>query len=137
MARCTLLLITSGVSGRRALAEGMMLAEKYVDSLPVDLSITQSCPFAIAPSETIREKVSYPQRLPDPDSAATSVGALQAIWNGRTWLTPGHCPPAPPDSNGATEWQWAHYNAVLNARAGTCMLLWDVYVAPMTERLAA
>lgn len=137
MARCTLLLITTGDSVRRALAEGMMLADKYVNSLPVDLSITQSCPFAMAPSETIRAKVTYPRRLATPDSAATSVGALQAIWDGRRWLTPGHCPPAPPEANRATEWQWAHYNAVLNAREGSYMLLWDVYVVPFETRMAA
>ena len=137
MARCTLLFITTGDSVRRALAEGIVLAEKYVNSLPVDLSITQSCPFAMAPSETIRKKASYPRRLAVSDSAATSVGALQAIWDGRLWLTPGRCPPAPADSNGATQWQWAHYNAVLNARPGSYMLLWDIYVVPMTERLAA
>ena len=137
MTRCTLLLITTGESGRKALSEGMLLAERYVDGLPMDLAITESMPFAIAPASRIQERVSYPRPLDDPSAAATAVGPLQAIWNGAAWLTPGSCPPKPPTDNGATEWQWAHYNAVLQAPSDSMMLLWDVFVVPMGERMAA
>ena len=95
MTRCTLLLITTGGSGRKALSEGMLLAERYVDALPMDLAIVESTPFAVAPAVRIQERVSVPVPLEDTTSAATSVGPLQAIWNGRRWLTPGSCPPRP------------------------------------------
>ena len=98
MTRCTLLLVTTGVSGRKALSEGMLLAERYVDALPMDLAIVES---------------------------------------GSRWLTPGSCPPAPLEGNGATEWQWAHYHAVLQAPKDSVMVLWDVYVVPMSEQMAA
>lgn len=137
MTRCTLLLITTGGTGRKALSEGMLLAERYVDALPMDLAIVDSMPFAVAPALRIQEKASFPVPLEDTTSAATSVGPLQAIWNGRRWLTPGSCPPGPLEDNGATEWQWAHYRAVLDAPAEAIMLLWDIYVVPMSEKLAA
>lgn len=137
MTRCTLLLITNGESGRRALSEGMLLAERYVDALPMDLAITNSVPFAIAPAPRIQEHVSYPVPLNDPSAAATAVGPLQAIWNGHRWLTPGSCPPKPLEDNGATEWQWAHYNAVLEAPGNSMMLLWDVFLVPMDKHMAA
>jgi hypothetical protein len=137
MTRCTLLLITSGPSGRKALSEGMLLAEQYVDGLPMDLEILESTPFALAPAVRIQERVSFPVPLEDPSAAATAVGPLQAIWNGKRWLTPGSCPPKPLRDNGATEWQWAHYKAVLDAPAESIMLLWDIYVVPMSEQLAA
>ena len=137
MTRCTLLLITTGDSGRKALSEGMLLAERYVDGLPVDLAITESQPFAIAPAFRIQQRMSYPAPLDDPSAAATAVGPLQAIWNRSRWLTPGSCPPRPSDDNGATEWQWAHYNAVLQAPAESLLLLWDIFVVPMSNRMAA
>lgn len=137
MTRCTLLLITTGESGRKALAEGMLLAERYVDALPMDLAIIESTPFAVAPATRIQERVSLPAPLVDATAAATAVGPLQAIWNGKRWLTPGSCPPGPRDDNGATEWQWAHYHAVLSAAPDSIMLLWDIYVVPRGERLAA
>lgn len=137
MTRCTLLLITSGESGRKALSEGMLLAERYVDALPLDLTILESTPFAVAPAKRIQERVSFPVALEDPTAAATAVGPLQAIWNGKQWLTPGSCPPRPPAHNGATEWQWAHYHAVLEAPRDSIMLLWDIYVVPMSQQMAA
>lgn len=137
MSRCTLLLITTGESGRKAISEGMLLAEKYVDGLPVDLAITSSVPFAIAPAKRIQQHVSYPTRLDDAAEAATAVGPLQAIWNGTKWLTPGFCPPKPAEDNGATAWQWAHYNSVLQASEDALMLLWDIFVVPMNQHLAA
>lgn len=137
MTRCTLLLITSGESGRKALSEGMLLAERYVDALPLDLTIVESTPFAVAPAKRIQERVSFPAALEDPTAAATSVGPLQAIWNGKRWLTPGSCPPKPSEDNGATEWQWAHYHAVLDASEDSIMVLWDIYVVPVIERMAA
>lgn len=137
MTRCTLLLITTGESGRKALSEGMLLAERYVDALPMDLAIVESTPFAVAPAQRIQERVSFPVPLEDTTAAATAVGPLQAIWNGKRWLTPGSCPPRPLDDNGATEWQWAHYHAVLSAPRESIMLLWDIYVVPMSEKMAA
>lgn len=137
MTRCTLLLITSGESGRKALSEGMLLAERYVEALPLDLTIVESTPFALAPAKRIQERVSFPVALEDTTAAATAVGQLQAIWNGRRWLTPGSCPAKPPEDNGATEWQWAHYHAVLEAPDDSIMLLWDIYVVPVIEHMAA
>lgn len=137
MTRCTLLLITSGESGRKALSEGMLLAERYIDGLPIDLAITESMPFAIAPAFRIQQRISYPAPLDDTTAAATAVGPLQAIWNRRRWITPGTCQPSPMDDNGATEWQWAHYNAVLRAPQESLMLLWDIFVVPMNQHMAA
>ncbi|PQZ96175.1 hypothetical protein CQ018_02540 [Arthrobacter sp. MYb227] len=137
MSRCTLLLITTGESGRKAMSEGMLLAERYVDGLPVDLAITDSVPFAVAPAQRIQQRISYPIQLDDASEAATAVGPLQAIWDGKKWLTPGFCPPKPLDDNGATSWQWAHYNAVLQAPEDALMLLWDIFVVPMNQHMAA
>lgn len=137
MSRCTLLFIIEDRLLREAIRHSLDLADEYQRLLPHVLTVSRSEIYAVGEATRIQQRTKLPRRLDDASSAATSAGAIQAVWSGGRWSTPGDCPPAPADSNGATAWQWAHYNAVMNAAGTAHLILWDLYVQDAEGWLAA
>lgn len=137
MPRCTLLFVIEGELLRESIRLSLDLADDYQRLLPNVMEVTASELFAVGEAPRIQRRMRLPRPLDDVSSAATSAGSIQAIWTMSGWRTPGDCPPAPPDSNGATAWQWAHYDAVMNASPGAHLILWDLYVHHVGNELAA
>ncbi|GAA3674050.1 hypothetical protein GCM10023081_10500 [Arthrobacter ginkgonis] len=137
MPRSTLLLIIEGRPLRDSIRVSLELAEEYEGLYLGSVETLKSEPFAFGEAARIQQRIKLPRALADPGSSATSAGPLDAIWAAGLWTTPGTCPPAPPDSNGATGWQWAHYNAVMAAAPKDHFILWDLYLRTQEGRMAA
>ncbi|MGJ9404370.1 hypothetical protein [Arthrobacter sp. KK5.5] len=137
MPRRTLLIILEKRLLRDAISEGLELAERYRELPPGVPEGTESELYAVGEAARIQRRTKPPRTLASPSPAGTGVGPIHAIWAGGQWLTPAGCSPAPPDANGATDWQWAHYNAVMDADRGAHLLLWDLYWKAEEDRMAA
>ncbi|MFB0834118.1 hypothetical protein ACX8Z9_02005 [Arthrobacter halodurans] len=137
MPRRTLLIIIEGRLLREAIELGLRLAEEYQDLVPEALETSKSELYAVGEASRIQRRTRAPRPLADASPAATGAGALHAIWCHGRWLTPGNCPPGPPEAHGATDWQWAHYNAVMGAHGSAHLILWDLYLRATDGRLAA
>jgi hypothetical protein len=137
MPRCTLLIIIEDRLLREAIAESMRLVEEYQDLLPQVLETAKSELYAIGEAARIQDRTRLPKCLGSGGPAATAAGAIHALWAKGRWTTPDTCPPGPPDTNGASDWQWAHYNSVMDARPDSHLILWDLYLRTEEGRLAA
>jgi hypothetical protein len=137
MPRRTLLIIVERHLLKDAIVQGLALAEGYEEMVPGSLADVRRELYAVGEAARIQRRTRLPSVLRNPSSAGTSTGAVHAMWSGGLWSTPSNCAPAPPDANGATDWQWAHYNAVMGAAPTAHFLLWDVYWRAEEGSLAA
>lgn len=102
-------------------------AQGWVDAfhedcgLVIDVDATEL--YAIGRAADLREHLTPPQRH-TPDLQ------LDFICTRGTWTHPGTCAPAPPDSNDATAWAWAYYNALMDAGEDALCTIWDVHPLP-------
>ncbi|MGG5752973.1 hypothetical protein ACQ3I4_10140 [Zafaria sp. Z1313] len=137
MATSTLLVIVEGSGLRDALRRGKTAAEGYLTGLPGVVEGGGTRLTAVSGAARIQARLALPRRLDDPSSAATAFGHVHALWKDGLWTTPGSCGPAPPDSNGATAWQWAHYAALASADPEAVLLLWEAYFDDLAGWAAA
>ncbi|GAA3698937.1 hypothetical protein GCM10022377_09930 [Zhihengliuella alba] len=134
MSRCSLLFIIDEAPLSGAIRQSIDLALRYREDFPLGLPVESEELYAFGEAERIQERIRPLRPSRSGDSAETSLGPVHAIWRGGGWLTPGSCPPPPPEDNGATAWQWAHYNAVMDAPPRSYLVLWDLRLA---DELAA
>ncbi|MGO2004480.1 hypothetical protein ACTXOR_02940 [Arthrobacter rhombi] len=137
MPRCTLLFVIEGELLRESIRASCELADEYQRLMPQVMEVSKSEIFAVGEAPRIQRRMRLPHPLDDCSSAATSAGPIHALWSPAGWWTPGDCPPAPPDSNGATAWQWAHYGTVMKASRDAHLILWDLYIRHVGNELAA
>ncbi|WP_309081176.1 hypothetical protein [Zhihengliuella sp.] len=134
MSRCSLLFVIAESPLSDAIRQSIDLAVRYREDLLLGLPVDAEELYAFGEAERIQEKIRPPRPTRSGDPAETSLGPVHAIWRDGGWLTPESCPPAPPEDNGATAWQWAHYNAVMEAPPRSYLVLWDLQLA---DELAA
>ncbi len=137
MPRCTLLFVIEGELLRESIRASCELADEYQRLMPHVMEVSKSEIFAVGEAPRIQRRMRLPHPLDDRSSAATSAGPIHALWSPAGWRTPGDCSPAPPDSNGATAWQWAHYGTVMKASRDAHLILWDLYIRHVGNELAA
>jgi hypothetical protein len=125
--RQTALVITAGLPLKAAIRHSMRLIDDLLEGLPYAHDPSRTELYAAGMAGTLRAKLALPRRLPGADPFETSSGPLRFIWSGGTWFTPGSCPPLPCDDNGATAWQWLHFNALHRVPPDSACFLWDIY----------
>lgn len=85
---------------------------------------------AVGTGETIKREFGLPHGDPEHGPAMTPLGEIHHLFKDGVWYTPNACPPAPPDDNGATPWQWLFYNVMLDIEDFAFCFIWDVYATP-------
>ncbi|GHD10137.1 hypothetical protein [Zhihengliuella salsuginis] len=129
MPRCSLLMIFEDLPLPEAVGRCADLADEFRRESPFAPSVSRQELYAVGAAGRIQAKIRPPHPLVPRDAAATELGSVHAIWARGRWQTPDKCRPAPPDDNGASAWQWAHYDAVMNATPTAWMVLWDLELA--------
>jgi hypothetical protein len=128
MGRYTLLLVIENCILRDAIAMTNTLSSEFTRRFPDSTEIIDTEIYAVGVARPIQERMHLPRPLEDSSPAATAQGTLHGIWKGNKWVYPHRCPSAPPESNGATAWQWAHYNAIASADPEAFLFVFDIYV---------
>lgn len=129
MLQCSLLMIIEDHALPAAVDYGAALADEYRQSRVPSLPVARQELYAFGAAGRIQAKMRPPSRLGGADPAETELGSVHAVWVAGRWLTPASCPAAPPEDNGASTWQWAHYGAVMNASPTAWLVLWDLELA--------
>jgi hypothetical protein len=127
MVRHTALVITAELPLDAAIRRSIRLVDGLLENLPFAHDPSRTELYAVGMAGRLRAKLPLPRKLPGADPSETSSGPLRFIWSRGTWFTPGSCPPAPCDDNGATAWQWLHFNELHRAPPDSVCFLWDIY----------
>ncbi|MCO1339736.1 hypothetical protein BJH93_12665 [Kocuria polaris] len=129
MTRCSLLMIIEDHDLPAAVEHCADLADDYRRSFAPGPIVARQELYAFGAAGRIQEKMRPPRRRNSGDAADTVLGPVHAIWVSGHWLSPDSCPPAPAEDNGATAWQWTHYDAVTGASPAAWLVLWDLKLA--------
>lgn len=129
MPQCSLLMIIEDHALPAAVEHGADLADDYRRVFAPGPAVARQELYAFGAAGRIQEKMCRPRRRGSGDVADTELGPVHAIWVAGRWLSPDSCPPAPPENNGATAWQWTHYDAVMGASPAAWLVLWDLELA--------
>lgn len=121
--RATVLVVVPGQGQEDALREslGWVAAFEEDCGLVMDRSATEL--YAVARAADLKEP------LVPPRDGALALDIDFICVDGQ-WFDPDHCPPCPPDSNGATPWAWAYYQLIMGADDGDICTLWDLMPLP-------
>ena len=128
MGRYTLLLVIENCILRDAIALTNSLSAEYSRRFPTTTEVIDTEIYAVGVARPIQERLSVPRPLEDDAPQATAQGTLHAIWKANRWFYPHRCPLPPLDHNGATAWQWTHYNAIASADPEAFMFVFEIYV---------
>ncbi|EMY35766.1 hypothetical protein D477_002461 [Arthrobacter crystallopoietes BAB-32] len=127
MERQTALIVIEG----RFLDAAIHRSRKLVDGLVAELPYACQPPgdglYAVGMAGSLRTKLPLPRDLARAGPYETASGPLHFIWAAGSWFQPETSPPPPIDANGATAWQWLHYNVLHDAEPSAVCLLWEIF----------
>ncbi|MBB5596992.1 hypothetical protein [Neomicrococcus lactis] len=128
MGRYTLLLVIENCILRDAIALTTTLSADYTRRFPETVEVVDTEIYAVGVARPIQERLRVPRALEEPSESGTVQGQVHAIWKNDKWFYPDQCPSAPDDHNGATAWQWTHFDVISSADPESFMFVMDVYV---------
>jgi hypothetical protein len=121
--RTTVMVVVDREDPEQALRESMEWVQAFEQDCGLVLDTDATELYGVALAEDLKESLRPPR-----DGAVAEY--LDFICVGGTWLDPGRCPAAPPDSNGAPAWSWAYYQAVMGAPDHAYCTIWDLLPLP-------
>jgi hypothetical protein len=133
MERQTALILTEGSTIDDAVVLSTALIEELVEELPFGHDSSRTELYAVGRAASLRSKLDLPRGNAGDDPYATINGKLHHIWCRGSWYTPGSCPPAPADNNGASAWKWLHFNLMHAVEADATCFLYDIYPLARAE----
>lgn len=133
MTCCTVLIVTSGLELDAALSQSIALIAELDGKLPFARDPSRTELYAVGEGNQLKGKLGLPHGKPSAGASATHIGDVHYIWSSGAWFTPSDCPPAPPDHNDASAWQWLYYNVMHSTAKKSYCFLWDVYPLPLSE----
>jgi hypothetical protein len=121
--RSTVMVVVERPDPEQALQESMDWVEAFERDCGLVLDPQATELYGVATASDLKDNLRPPR-----DGAVAEY--LDFICVDGTWLHPGDCPVAPPDSNGAPAWAWAYYQAVMGADDQAFCTIWDVMPLP-------
>ncbi|MFC7401160.1 hypothetical protein [Citricoccus sp. GCM10030269] len=124
--RTTVMVVVPHEDPHQALQESIEWVQAFERDCGLVLDSQATELYGVASVEDLKESLRPPR-----DGAIADY--LDFICADGTWMNPGDCPMAPPDSNGAPAWSWAYYQAVMGAPDGSFCTIWDLMPLPVAS----